>query len=499
MSSPPVQPLKGERKHTDSTDYLLSASQQPEPIEFLASVVSETQLPQTLGSNRDLHREVWALAWPSVITMLLQTFNSLMDTLFVGHLPNGAAALAATGVGGGVLFLLISVAMGISVGCSALVSRFKGANEMQNAVHTTGQSLMLSLLLGLTLGTCFFIGRTQLIGAMLNGDVNPAAAHLGVQFLGIVLLSTGPLFVMTALTGAFRGLGNTRTPLLISIVTVATHVTCNGLLIYGLFGLPKMGVRGAAIALSLSMWVGTVLYLIALARFTPLGAALKWKHLKLRGEWAWRILKIGLPAALQAVIRTLAMMSFTGMLARTVEGAAGVAALQIGVRAEAIAFMPGFGYSVAASALVGQNLGAKNPDKAERVAWIATYQSVVLMSFMALVFYLAARPFAQAFTSDTTVQSLGIDYLRINAWCEPFLGLGMVLTGALQGAGDTMRPTFITFFTMWIVRLPIAWWLMFGLHLNTHGAWLSMTFTTVIGGLMTVALFRTGKWKRTKV
>jgi len=105
----------------------------------------------------------------------------------------------------------------------------------------------------------------------------------------------------------------------------------------------------------------------------------------------------------------------------------------------------------------------------------------------------------QAFTGDVTVQALGIDYLRINAWCEPFLGLGMVLTGALQGAGDTLRPTYITFFTMWLVRLPLSWWLMFNLHLNAHGAWLSMSATTILGGLMTVVLFRAGTWKRIKV
>jgi putative MATE family efflux protein len=259
-----------------------------------------------------------------------------------------------------------------------------------------------------------------------------------------------------------------------------------------------MEVRGAATAFASSLFVGLVLYLIALKR-SPLGPALQYEHLRLKPDWAWRIFRIGLPAAGQAVIRQLGMMSFTGMLARTVEGTASVAALQIGIRAESIAFMPGFGYSVAAATLVGQNLGAKDPKRAERSAWAATYQAILVMSVMATIFFMLAHVLAGAFTSDRAVRVLGSDYLRVNAICEPFLALGMVLTGALQGAGDTVRPTYITLFTMWILRLPLGYMLMFVLHLNTHGAWIAMSITTIVGGLMTVLLFRAGTWKRIKV
>lgn len=450
-------------------------------------------------SRRQLHREVWSLAWPSVITMLLQTVNSLMDVFFVGHLPNGAHALAATGVGGSVMFLLISLAMGVSVGTTALVARFKGADDMGSGIQATGQSLTLSFLLALVFGTIFYLGRGTLIGWVMDAHRSPEAAQLCSAFLGATLLATVPLFVMNVLMGAFRGLGDTHTPMRITLATIATHISFNALLIYGLAGFPRMGVRGAGTAFAISLYVGVTLYLIALVRVSPLGEALQRKHLRFQPEWAWRIFKIGLPAAVQAVIRQLGMMSFTGMLARTVEGAASVAALQIGIRAESVAFMPGFGYSVASSALVGQNLGARDSNRAERAAWAATYQGILVMSGMAILFFLLARPFAAAFTGDTGVQLLGADYLRINAICEPFLALGMILTGALQGAGDTVRPTFITLFTMWAIRMPLGYWLMFHMHLNTHGAWISMSLTTILGGLMTVALFRMGTWKRIKV
>lgn len=452
-----------------------------------------------LSDTRRLHHEVWRLAWPSVTTMLLQTVNGLLDVFFVGHLPNSKQALAATGIGGQVFFLLISLAMGISVGTTALVARFTGAQQPEDAEHATAQSLTLSAVLGLVFGLLFWLGRKTIVGWMLNGPGSAESAALCVQFLTIALLSTAPLFVLNTLMGAFRGLGDTRTPMRIQFAMIATHITLNVLLINGRFGFPHLGVRGAATALAASVFVGTFIYLVALVKQTPLVGALHPRGLKLERVWAERILKIGLPASVQAVIRSLGMMSFTTLLARSAEGATSVAALQIGMRAESIAFMPGFGYSVAAAALVGQSLGARDPERAEKAGWAATYQSILVMSVMATVFYIFAPFLSGLFTSDTTVQQMGVDYLRINAFCEPFLALGMALNGALQGAGDTLRPTYITFLTMWVLRLPLAYWLMFSCHLQSRGAWLSMMITTTVGGILTALLFRAGKWKRIKV
>ncbi len=463
----------------------------------------ETPFPLPLVSasatQRDIHRQVWALAWPSVIAMLLQTFNSLMDVFFVGHLPNGAAALAATGVGGSILFLLISIAMGVSVGTTALVARFTGAKEPEQTALATGQSITLSIVLALVFGTLTYLGRGPMVALMLDSHRSPESAVLCVQFLSVALLCSLPLFVMNALQGSFRGLGDTRTPLLITCVTIAVHISGNAVLIYGRFGFPALGVRGAGTALMASVWVGCALYLYALLYHSSLKGVLQRRHLRLSPEWTWRILKIGIPAALQALIRTLGMMSFTGMLARTVEGATGVAAMQIGIRAEGIAFMPGFGYSVATSALVGQSLGAKDTERAERYAWAAAVQCVSVMTFMALVFFLFATPLTSLITQDALVLRLGADYLRTNAVSEPFLGLSMVLIGALQGAGDTIRPTWLTFITLWLVRLPLAYALMFLLHQNTHGAWVAINLTTIVGGFLNYGLFRSGAWKKIKV
>lgn len=461
-----------------------------------AAALSENNSPPL--TQRELHGNVWRLAWPSVLTMLLQTFNSLMDTFFVGHLPNGAQALAATGVGGGIQFLLISLSMGASVGATALVARFTGAEDHPSAIRATGQALTLGVVMGVIFGILTYAARGSLIGWLLDSNKSPEAAALCVQFVSVTLIATVPLFLINVAQGAFRGIGDTRTPLRITGIMIAIHTTLNFLLIYGQFGFPALGVRGAGIALMTSLFVGAVLFVFALWR-SALGAAFASENLAPHLEWTKRILRIGVPAAIQGIFRALSMMVFTGMLARAAEGASGVAALQIGIRAEALAFMPGFGYSVAASALVGQSLGAKDPKRAERYGWAATWQAMGVMVFMAIFFFVFSAPIARAFTGDVIAQKLGSDYLRINAPCEPFLALGMALTGALQGAGETTLPTVVTLLTMWVIRLPIAQYLMFNRGLNARGAWISMCFSTVIYAVVIALWFRSGRWKRARV
>ena len=447
---------------------------------------------------RQLHHEVYSLAWPSVITMLMQTVNSMMDVFFVGNLPDSKQALSATGIGGSVIFLLVSLAMGVSVGTTALVARFVGAEDHESSVEAAGQSITLSLICGVVFGALFYAMRVWLVAVLLNASSSPVAVHLASQFLQIALMAAIPVFITNVLMGAFRGLGDTRTPMIITSVMIGVHIGLNAILIHGRLGMPAMGVRGAATAFAFSVTTGMLCYLWFLRR-SRLREALTAAHLKPRAEWVWRIFRIGIPASAQAVMRQIGMMWFTGLLARTVEGTAAVAALQIGIRAESLAFMPGFGYSVASSALVGQSLGAKDVDRAERSAWAATLQGVIVMSVMATLFFVFARQLPTLFTPDALVRSLGTDYLRVNAICEPFLALSMVLMGAFQGAGDTVRPTYITLLTMWAFRLPFGWFLMFPMKMQTHGAWVSMSLTVIIGGLMSVALFRTGSWKRIKV
>jgi putative MATE family efflux protein len=443
-------------------------------------------------SNGSLHRTVWRLAWPSVLTMLLQTFNSFLDRFFVGHL--GSDALAAVGVGGQFMFLLFSVGMSVSTGASALVARFAGAKDNDQAALAANQSLWIGVISAGVSMAIVWPMRHLVIGWM---GVDAHAAQLCVRYLSLTLLGIPALFVMLILGSVFRGLGDTVTPLRVMIGVNIIHLGGDYLLIFGNFGFPKMGLLGGATALIASQVIGATLYLWFLRQSPLHGVVTRMTHLDF--GWAKRILNIGLPAAGQNLSRTLSLMVFTGVLARSPQATAAIAALTIGMTSESIAFMPGFAFSMAAATLTGQNLGAGNPRRAERAAWVSLQQGMGVMIVMGTVFFVCARPFAHIFTHDPHVVPLTVAYLQIAALSEPFLALGMILTGALNGAGDTKMPAWAGIITMWGVRLPLAWLFIYTLHGGAVGAWWGMTISTALNGLAALALFKWGRWKQTVV
>lgn len=446
----------------------------------------------TKETKLGLHRVVWLLAWPSVLTMLLQTLNSFTDRFFVGHL--GSDALAAVGVGGQFMFLLFSVGMSISVGTAALVARFTGAREEDQATLAANQSVWIALIASLLCVAVMWPLRQIVVGWM---HVNPHAAHLCVQYLSLTLLGTPALFLMLILGSVYRGLGDTVTPLRVMIGVNIIHLGGDWLLIFGHWGFPRMGLIGGAAALLVSQVVGAGLYFWFLRHSPVRGLLTRLTHLDL--VWARRILNIGLPAAGQNLSRVLSLMAFTGVLARSPQATAAVAALTIGMTSESIAFMPGFAFSMAASTLTGQNLGARNPGRAERAAWAALVQGLGVMIVMGAVFFIFAKQFTRFFTHDPQVVPLAVAYLKIAAVSEPFLAFGMILTGALNGAGDTKAPAWAAIATMWGVRLPLAWLAVFPLALGAVGAWWAMTISTALNGLVALWLFKRGGWKQTVV
>ncbi|MBC8101818.1 MAG: MATE family efflux transporter [Cytophagales bacterium] len=449
---------------------------------------------------------VLKIALPSVATMMLQTTNSFLDRFFVGSL--GTEALAAVTVGSSLMFALMSAAMAISVGTTALVARSVGEGNLANARTATTQSLLIALIASVLIGVPMLLLRVPLLSAL---GLDDAALRFASQYLFYTVLGLPTLFLMLTFNGAFRGLGDTVRPLWVTVGAIAIHASFNWLLIFGKWGFPKMGLGGGALALVLSQLVATVLYLVFLRR-TPLSEAASRRTLW-RPDWEWirRIGRIGLPASAQQLIRVGSMLGLQSLLAHTSAGSAAVAALGVGLLSESIAFMPGFGYAIAASAFVGQNLGAGKVERANSGGWIAAWQAVAVMTFMGGIFYFAAAPFAHLFvrhdpnetaaaaTQVETTIALTILYLRIAAFSEPFLGLGMVLTGALQGAGETVSPTILTIVTMVLIRVPLAYFLAFFVGMGPVGAWWAMSLSTVLQGILTADLFRRGKWRTVRV
>ncbi len=451
--------------------------------------------PSELTSIKQLHLKVWYLAWPAVITTLLQTFNGMMDTRFVGHLSNSAQSLTATGTGGQIIFILTAVALGISISINSLVAQAMGAGNISRVREAVEQSISLSLVAGLILGSIVLVMRPQIVTLILGNDATAkTSALLCIQFLFLPLLATPLSFLLNALQGVFRGMGDTRTPLQVQCAMIAVHILCDYTLIYGNFGFPKLGVYGAGAALALSISTGTVLLFYRFLVKTDSGMSFAAGSFLPDKNWYLKILRIAIPGSMRSILRILAMMSMTGLLAHSLQATSSIAALNIGIPIEAISFMPGVGYSIAAATLVGQYLGASNIKMGIRCANAAAGQGMVIMSIAATVMFAGAQQLSQIFTTDTSVIVLTADYLRINALSEPFIALNMIFNGAMQGAGDTLRPFLITFVCLWLIRIPLSWILMFTLHLNTIGAWYSIAVSSGVGGVVASAVFSRKGW-----
>jgi putative MATE family efflux protein len=462
------------------------AAAAPSPQPFPRGV--ENRLLQ----EENLSRAVWSLAWPAVLTMMLQFANGLVDLFFVGQL--GPAAQAAVGMGGQVVMLLMAVAMAVTSGATAIVARYVGAGDRRSAVEAAKQALMLAALLSLAVGGPLWLLRRQAL--QLMGAAAPVVAA-GEPYLAITTLAITPYFLLLTLIAIFQGCGDLRRPLAIMLLVNGGNILGDCFLIRGWGPLPGFGVAGAGIASSAAR-VGGALLAAAWLRRTELwqAGAEGWHPQR---AWFARLLRIGNPAALQALLRNLGATSYIRVLAESAQGTAAVAALFVGLRAEGLGYMPGVAYGRAATALVGQNLGAGQPERAERSGWLCTWQALGFILALSAVFFVFADPIARVFSHDPAVIALAASYLRINAIGEPFLAFSIVLGGALQGAGDTRFQALASILTMWVLRLPATYWLCLRRGYGVEAAWWTMAVTTILQGLLLAAWFRRGRWKGMEV
>lgn len=448
---------------------------------------------------------VWKLAWPAVALNSLQVINTLIDRWFIGHLPK--EALAAHGTALTVMFLMFSLAMAIGTGATALVSRAFGAGKTHELKMSAKQALSLAIIIGIV-----FTGL-GLLGAAPSARffVPPGqteTARLMTEFLVAYGLGLPAIYVVQTLAGSLRGIGDTKSPMYISGIQILVHILLNVVLIPGprelAIGLTipgfNLGLKGAGIALSLSAWVAALIYLAYAVR-TPLGS--QWAIQKPRWSWVVRILRIAIPAAGMAILRVGSFMAFALILTRIPNGdkaEVAIAAMSVGFAIESIMFMPAFGLSMAAASLVGQSLGMKRPERAERLAWTAGHHGAVVTAIIAIPVFVLAHPIALAMVgAKPDIAAEAALLIQALAVTEIFFAYGMVMTGAMQGAGDTVRPMWITITTTWLMRVPATFVFVIMMGYGAAAAWIVMSITQAIHGALSMEVFRRGRWKTKKV
>lgn len=496
--------------------------------------------PRSRTSSENAAKVVWALAWPAVALNSLQVFNNILDRGFIGRLE--PSALAAQSASMNVMFLMFSLAMSLATAATALVSRAFGARDERTLHEANRQCLSLSAALGLALmaGTWFI---APLASKALLPPQDRRAVELMVGFLALYATALPALNFIQVFAGSLRGIGDTKSPMRISGLQILLHVLLNFLLIFptrrvGPIVVPgaDLGLYGAAAALSISAWIAAGVYLL-FSRKTVLGPA--WRLAVPSPLWTRRILRIAVPAALMSVLRVAQLAVFTIILKATTTpleaalldatrqtalaalaaapigfldswgtalgtlvtpASAAIAAMGVGFALESIMFMPAFGLSVASAALVGQSLGMGSPSRAERLGWTASHHAGLVTLVLSAPIFLLAEPITALLVPDNRlIATEAVSLIRWLCVTEVGFAYGVVLTGAMQGAGDTTRPLWLTVVSLWLIRIPMAFGLSLTLGMGAVGSWIAMGVSQLLNGVLCAIVFRQGRWKTKKV
>ena len=432
---------------------------------------------------------IWRVSWPMLVVMLLNFIVGITDVYVAGLIS--PAIQAAVGFVAQLYFFLIIIANAISIGCVALVAKAVGGGDRQKALETGRQALLMGLAVALALTLLGASARNFV--AELAG-LPPEIRPLTATFILYYALALGPNYLLIILNAVFRASGEVRKP--VAIMTAVTVVNFVGvfLLTFGLGPVAGRGYVGIAQATAISMVAG----LFCGLRFLTLPS---WRSL-LAGSWRLKprllreIFRLGWPAGLQQIAWSAGTLILYALLARLDESVSALAAITAGGRIESIIFLPGFALNMAAAILVGQNLGAGQLARAVRLSRRIAVIGVVLLSLIAALVFVWAGQLAGLMTSDAGVRAQVVSYLRINMLSEPFMALSLALGGSLQGGGDTRGNMWVIIFCMWLVRLPLAGLLAFGLGLNSTGVWWAMTTSMIIQGLLMSWRFRLASWRR---
>jgi putative MATE family efflux protein len=463
---------------------------------LLTSVDREKTERVVKGIGRDLTagsipKHILALAWPAITSLFSVTALNITDAFWVGRL--GAAALAAVITAGYVYWIIRCLGAVVADGALAVVSRYIGAGENEKASSVSVQATVFSLsasiaiaLFGLYLSPKIF----QLLGTEIE------VSRLGTIYLQIIFLATPFIFFWEVLFAIFKASGDTKTPMLVTLIAVGSNILLDPFLIFGIGPFPEMGTAGAATATLISYLLGALIIVYFLKK-REVSLPLKFsEEFFPHSEVILQIVKIGLPLSLSGILFSVVYLFIAKITAFF--GTEAVAALGVGQRAESISYMTCFGFSMAVSAIVGQNLGAKETGRAERGTWTTVRMVSLFTFFISIVFFVLPKYITSFFISEQRVIEIASQYLMILALSQIFMGLEVVLEGAFLGAGDTIPPMVISMPGS-IVRIPLAYYLGVHLQMGAIGIWWAITLSTIAKGLLFVFWFKKGNWKRKKI
>lgn len=435
-----------------------------------------------------------ALSWPIIGLNALQVLAIVVDTAMIGRTPTAEQALTGMGYAGQLAWLLMVAMIGLTVGTVAFMARSHGAGQGGRVTHILQQSVQLTVVLGVivaVLGNALAVPMMAVLGA--HGESMDA----GLLYLRPMLLGAVFTYLNILFAAALRGVGDTRAAFVVSLFMNTLNVVFNYGLILGNFGLPALGILGAALGTVMAQACAVVLMVLWL-RFRQTGG-LRPSFRLAPVDWALTgdLLRVGWPAAADMLVLNAAFLSIIGMLGRIDQAA--VAAHGIGLRVQALAFVPGMSISQAVGAMVGNALGADKVGEARRVLWIGVVLCLAVMTPLGFVIIGAASPIVAAFgvEAGTPMHGYAMQWMELLGWSMPVVGVYIAFGGLLQGAGATFASLRINAATTFAIQIPLSALLGFGFGLGTWGVWAAFPLTFVAKMVWGYLEYRRGRWART--
>jgi putative MATE family efflux protein len=444
------------------------------------------------GSHQDftaisVDRAIVLLAVPMVLEMAMESLFGIVDIFFVAHL--GADATATVGITEGMLVLVMAVAFGLSMGATAVVARRVGQHDKDGAAEAAVQCILIGLGFALVILSVALPFASRLLAWM---GASSQILAVGSLYTRIMLSTSGIIVLLFLINAVFRGAGDAAIAMRVLWLANAINLCLDPCLIRGLGPFPKLGVTGAAVSTSIGRSIGVLFQLYMLSKGSAHLEILK-KHIRLQLKVMWNILEVAGVGVLQLLVATASWV----VMVRLVQsfGSQATAGYTVAIRIVIFSTLPSWGLGSAAATLVGQNLGAKQPERAEQSVWRASFFNAVFLGVVSVVFFIWAPQLVGIFSADPQVIHYGASCMRIISPCYVLWAYGEIIVQAFNGAGDTWTPTLINFFVYWVVQLPLAFILAFKFNFGPNGAYYGILTAEILLAVIGIYVFRKGKWK----
>ncbi len=457
-------------------------------LRLIYDAIRGTEKDFTTGS---IDRAIVLLAIPMILEMVMESLFAVVDIYFVGRI--GENAINTVGLTESVLMLIYSLAIGLAMGATAMVARRIGEKKPEEASRVAVQALILSTTIAIFTGVLGFYFAEEILQIMGGSDELIAS---GIGYTRIIFASNIVIMLIFLLNGVFRGAGDASIAMRVLWLSNGLNIILDPIFIFGFGPIPAFGVEGAAIATTIGRGTGVLFQLYVLFKGSSI-IKISLQYFKVRLKIIWRLIEVGSGSFFQFFIGSASWIFMTYIISNNFSEMV-LSGYIISIRVIIFTILPSWGIANAAATLVGQNLGAKQPDRAEKSVWRSAFFNMIFMVTVSIVFFTNAEAIIGIFSTEPEVIEAGTLSLKIIIAGYLFFAYGMVLSQSFNGAGDTYTPTAINFVAFWLIQIPLAWYLV-QQDFGPSGVYWSIFISESILALICIYVFRLGRWKRVEI